>query len=99
MGRRLVRARIRGRRGLQPSSVRALLGHTCAARELLRSGAGLANQVKVAVLAAGERADVTDLLGTHRQPRRGALELRLLLGVALPLPGDENATVRQQRRS
>ena len=54
--------------------------------------------MQVAVAAAGVGADGEDLLGAHRQGAGGALQLRLLVGVAPPLPGDEHAVLAQQRR-
>src|SRR4249920_3242439 len=80
----------------RPLSERALLGHARASGELAWSWADLAEDVQVAVLAAGERAYGENLLRLHCQ-RFGCIgDLSLLVGVALALPGDEDAVFLQE---
>src|SRR6478672_9257229 len=76
----------------------ALLGHSRTARQVRRGWAGLADQVQVTMLAAGKGPNVADLRGAHCQRLGGALELCLLLRVALALPGDQGAAVLEQGR-
>ena len=62
-----------------------------------RGRARLADEVEVAVLAAGVGPDGEDLDRVHRQRLGGAVELRLLVGVAAALPGDEDAAGAEER--
>src|SRR5689334_20412691 len=82
--------------GASTSAVRALLRHARTAGKLGGGGINLSDQMEVAVLAAGIRANVEDLLGLHRQLLACAGELRLLVGVALALPGYEDSVFLQQ---
>src|SRR4051812_13535790 len=76
----------------------ALLRHARPAWQVARGLPRLAEDVQVAISAAGVGADPADLLRLHRQLRRGAGHLRLLVLVPAPLPGDKYAASVEQGR-
>src|SRR6476469_10044552 len=80
------------------STGRPLLRHARAAGEVCWRRPRLANQVEVAMLAAGPGAGVEDPLGFHRQLPRGTFELRLLIRVSFALPGYEDTVFVKKRR-
>src|SRR6188768_3193869 len=79
-------------------AARSLLGHSRTTRQVIRGRAELANQVQVAMFAAGRGPDMADLLGPHRELLSSPGELGLFVGVALALPGNEDAAVLEQWR-
>src|SRR5581483_7243816 len=78
---------------------RPLLRHSRAARQSLRRRAALASYVQMPMPRTGVRANLHDLHRLHREATRRSLELELLLLAPAALPGDEDSSVDQERRS
>src|SRR5260221_3928393 len=83
--------------GCVGSALGALLGHACSSGEVGWGGTGLADDVEVAVLAAGPVAYIEDRFRAHCHRLRRPRQLLLLASVAFALPGYEDAVWLQER--